>query len=131
MKPDSNLVADALAELTQVGEPIEVSLSNELVHLLSDQLYQSPLKAIEELVVNAYDADATECRIFVPVLSDRTRNYIVVFDNGVGMDREGLTDLWQIGRSNKRTEEIERRRKRKQIGKFGIGKLAVCRREAS
>src|SRR5205823_13998290 len=34
-------------------------------------------------------------------------------------------NLWHVGRSDKRTEEIERRAKRTQIGKFGIGKLAV------
>ncbi|MBK8194435.1 MAG: ATP-binding protein [Lewinellaceae bacterium] len=41
------------------------------------------------------------------------------------MDVEGLTNLWQIGRSNKREEEISKRSERKQIGKFGIGKLAT------
>ncbi len=41
------------------------------------------------------------------------------------MDYAGLTNLWQIGRSNKRTDEIEKRSHRKQIGKFGIGKLAT------
>ena len=40
------------------------------------------------------------------------------------MGYEGLVDLWQIGRSHKREAEIEERTQRKQIGKFGIGKLA-------
>ena len=116
--------ADLLDRIGQTANTVQVTLSNELVHLLSDQLYQSATKAIEELVVNAYDADATECRIFVPAL-DQPQKFIVVYDNGVGMDEHGLQDLWHIGRSNKRTEEIERRAKRKQIGKFGIGKLAT------
>jgi len=58
---DSNL-SDALAS-GDVVATLDVSLSNEIVHLLSEQLYTSPLKAIEELVVNSYDADAAECRI--------------------------------------------------------------------
>src|SRR5258708_4592833 len=115
---------DLLNRIGQTTDTVQVTLSNELVHLLSDQLYQSASKAIEELVVNAYDADATECRIFVPIL-DQSQKFIVVYDNGIGMDKNGLQDLWYIGRSNKRTEEIERRAKRKQIGKFGIGKLAT------
>lgn len=41
----------------------DVQLSAQLVQLLSDQLYSSATKAIEELVVNSYDADADECRI--------------------------------------------------------------------
>src|SRR5260221_763178 len=116
--------ADLLAQMGQTTDTLQVTLSNELVHLISDQLYQSASKAIEELVVNAYDADATECRVFIPEFIS-TQKYVVVYDNGIGMDREGLQDLWHIGRSNKRTEEIERRAKRKQIGKFGIGKLAT------
>jgi len=126
MNSPSRLIADSLHIFEEAGEPVQVALTNELVQLLSDQLYQSPLKAIEELVVNAYDADATECRIYVPSPTDQDKDFIVVFDDGIGMDQQGLVDLWQIGRSNKREEEIQRRRKRKQIGKFGIGKLATC-----
>ncbi len=121
----SILIADQIRKYKELGEPVNVSLSNELVHLLSDQLYQSPIKAIEELVVNSYDADASICRVFVPSPDETDLNYIIVFDDGIGMDRDGLVNLWQIGRSNKREEEIEKRRKRKQIGKFGIGKLAI------
>jgi len=115
--------------LEQAGEPrgeLEVRLSRELVSLLSEQLYTSPLKAIEELVVNAFDADAEICRVELPpTLTEDTAEPIVVFDDGIGMDFEGLSDLWHIGHSSKRTEAIERQRKRKQIGKFGIGKLAT------
>lgn len=119
----SNL-GKSLQSFTDSGLFINVELSNELVSLLSEQLYQSPLKAIEELVVNAYDAGASVCKVFIPFSEIFTRNVILVYDNGVGMNYEGLVNLWQVGRSNKRTEEIKKRFKRKQIGKFGIGKLA-------
>lgn len=118
-------IANSLSNNHNLGQNVTVTLSNALVRLLSEQLYQSPLKAIEELVVNAYDADANECRIFVPLPSDAEHEFIAVYDDGHGMDHEGLADLWQVGRSNKRSEEVERRSKRKQIGKFGIGKLAT------
>jgi len=120
-----SLLADHLSTLKVYGNPLKVGLSNELVKLLSDQLYQSPLKAIEELVVNSYDANAKLCRIFVPSPSDLMHDFIIVFDNGDGMDYDGLVNLWQIGRSNKRVEEIQKKLNRKQIGKFGIGKLAA------
>lgn len=131
MKPQSppssatSSVADSLSSLAPYKDPLQVTLSNELVHLLSDQLYQSPVKAIEELVVNSYDADAKICCISVPAPSQTDKNFIVVFDDGVGMTYEGLIDLWHIGRSNKRQAAIEKARNRKQIGKFGIGKLAA------
>jgi hypothetical protein len=116
-------LVQALSTLGSEPKELQVALSNELVELLSTQMYQSPVKAIEELVVNAYDADAAVCRVFVPGKDDE-RDFVVVFDDGFGMDYEGMVNLWQIGRSNKRKSEIERRSNRKQIGKFGIGKLA-------
>ena len=60
------MIADDLADAKNADQTKEVTvkLSNELVRLLSDQLYQSPLKAIEELVVNSYDAGAAVCRLF-------------------------------------------------------------------
>lgn len=87
-------------------------------------MYSSPLKAIEELVVNAYDADAKECRIGIPVTGGDDRA-IVVFDDGHGMDYEGLEALWHIGESPKRNLETSTKGDRKLIGKFGIGKLAT------
>jgi histidine kinase/DNA gyrase B/HSP90-like ATPase len=120
-----NTTAELVEKGGAEGEKIAVRLSNELVKLLSEQLYQSPLKAIEELVVNAYDADAPECRVYVPDVQNRGKEPVLVFDSGTGMDAGGLTDLWHIGRSNKRDAQIEKLRKRKQIGKFGIGKLAT------
>lgn len=114
--------------LASAGEPsgvLRVSLSNELVQLLSDQMYKSPSKAIEELVVNSYDADATQCRLAIPHVYDPAQS-IVVFDDGIGMDHKGLVDLWHIGRSPKVADEVQRRAHRKFIGRFGIGKLASC-----
>jgi hypothetical protein len=121
----SPLIANAIDHFDEHGDPVQVSVSYELIQLLSDQLYQSPLKAIEELVVNAYDADATECYVYVPSPSETNKDFAIVFDDGIGMDLDGLVELWKIGESNKRTDEIQSKRKRKQIGKFGIGKLAA------
>ena len=94
-------ISDALGTLgSQTEQTVRVSLSHELIGLLSEQMYGSPLKAIEELVVNAYDADAKICKISVPT-ADKPNLFVTVFDNGVGMDHAGLTDLWNIGRSKK------------------------------
>ena len=66
------------------GDPLPVSLSPELIGLLSEQLYRSPSKAIEELVVNGFDAEAGEARVYVPQQADFKR-FIAVFDDGSGM----------------------------------------------
>ena len=97
---------------------IEVQISYDVVKLFSEQLYASPVKAIEELVVNSWDADATLCSVLVDL--DGERPLIAVFDNGKGMNVAELENLWHIGVSLKPGLPS----KRKQIGKFGIGKLA-------
>ena len=106
------------------GEPLPVVLSPQIIGLLSDQLYRSPSKAIEELVVNGYDAEASEVRVYVPSSFDTT-SYLLVYDDGIGMTYEGLTDLWNVGRQKVRDEDLFARKQRRQIGKFGIGKLAT------
>lgn len=114
--------------LSQIGrvdsDPVAVTLSPELIGLLSDQLYRSPLKAIEELVINAYDADASEARVFVGE-SEGSESFVAIYDDGVGMDYSGLVDLWRVGRPKTRSDTSTRHTDRKQIGKFGIGKLAT------
>ena len=64
--------------------------------------------------------------LFVPSPGDDLP-VVFVYDDGIGMDADGLSDLWLIARSKKRDESYERLMKRKQIGKFGIGKLATYR----
>ena len=113
---------DSLGEA--FGAPLPVTLSPELIGLLSEQLYRSPSKAIEELVVNAFDAEANEARIFVAEPGNDTP-FIAVFDDGVGMTYEGLADLWKVGRPKPRDNTLFERKKRRQIGKFGIGKLST------
>jgi hypothetical protein len=104
---------------------IPVSLSNQLISLLSEQLYQSPLKAIEELVVNSYDAGAKTCKVVVPIDPVSLESAkVLVFDDGSGMNVSGLINLWAIGGSGKR-DEGDTIDGRKIIGKFGIGKLAT------
>lgn len=103
---------------------VRVQVAYEVIRLLSEQLYSSPAKAIEELVVNAWDADATVCSIHVPAAGAKGEA-IIVFDNGHGMDEAGLRDLWTVGSSRKRDRDRRVHPKRKQIGKFGIGKLAT------
>ena len=116
---------ESLGSLGQVvGDPLPVTLSPELVGLLSDQLYRSPSKAIEELVVNGFDAEADEARVFVPDPGSDAQ-FIVVFDDGLGMTYDGLADLWKVGRPKVRDNSVFERKQRKQIGKFGIGKLAT------
>ncbi len=104
---------------------IDVKISYRIIQLFSEGLYSSPNKAIEELVSNAFDAGATKVHILIsPDLAHEDAT-IAVLDNGIGMDEQGLQQHWLIGVSNKRMANFKPPAGRKQIGKFGIGKLAT------
>jgi hypothetical protein len=107
-----------------VTDQITVEISLQIIGLFSEGLYSSPNKAIEELVSNAFDADATT--VHVVVSSDRAAPdaFVVVIDNGVGMDDRGLKIHWIVGDSVKARNRVTARGRRT-IGKFGIGKLAA------
>ena len=116
-EPDFAAIGDAT-------DDIEVRLSYRIVELFSEGLYTSPNKAVEELVANSFDAGARRVHV---LLSSRLHDQdatIAVFDDGEGMDQEGLKRHWLIGISNKRRLSTFPRG-RQQIGKFGIGKLAT------
>jgi len=116
-KPDAEQLADAIATRGSSARNVQVQISFDVVRLLSEQLYASPVKAVEELVVNGWDAGADVCSVLVDVDGDAI---IAVYDDGIGMTVDQLSDLWHIGVSHK----AQLARTRKQIGKFGIGKLA-------
>lgn len=111
-------LSDAIAAIGAPLKEVSVHISYEIVKLFSEQLYASPVKAIEELVVNSWDAGAEQCSVLVDLNAERP--IIAVFDTGVGMNLAQLENLWHIGVSHKPKAKT----KRKQIGKFGIGKLA-------
>lgn len=108
----------------KVTEKIDVRLSYRIVRLFSEGLYASPNKAIEELVANSFDAGARRVAIFLSSNLHAQGANIAVLDDGEGMDASGLKQHWLIGKSLKR-ELAKLPLGRKQIGKFGIGKLAT------
>ena len=107
---------------TQKDE-IEVIISYRIIHLFSEGLYTSPNKAIEELVCNSFDADAQHVHVLLSPDLQAEGASIVIIDDGEGMDKDGFTQHWIIGKSVRPTRISSK--KRNQIGKFGIGKLAT------
>lgn len=107
-----------------VTDQIPVEISLQIIGLFSEGLYSSPNKAIEELVSNAFDADAHNVDIAVSKDLRERGSSIAVFDDGEGMDAGGLKIHWIVGDSIKRLNRVTSSGRRT-IGKFGIGKLAA------
>jgi len=110
-------------DLGKQKKTIEVTISYRIIQLFSEGLYASPNKSIEELVCNSFDEDAHNVHIILSPDLHSLDASIAIIDDGNSMDYEGLKEHWIIGRSNKQTRISTNRRK--QIGKFGIGKLAT------
>ena len=82
-------------------------------------MYSKYTKAIGELVVNGYDADAS--KVWVNVKKDK----IVIEDNGTGMDEKNIREGYMLlGSGQKRLSSKTKVFNRLPIGNKGIGKLA-------
>ena len=121
MSNDSKTL-EAVHSVGQVEKQFPISMGSRFLELFSENLYSSPNKAFEELVVNSWDAEATAVYISIPEALHADDAAVWVLDNGVSMDGDGLEILWQITSGHKRNLTNP---KRPQIGKFGIGKLAT------
>ena len=115
--------------------PAGIDFENVL-RIISKQVYETPLAFIRENVQNAVDAVRIQAyRDGIPTSDDRFSvsvsirdKIIVVRDNGVGMSAAELQSFfWTIGASGKRTEEALLAGC---VGSFGIGGFAnfgVCK----
>jgi hypothetical protein len=99
-------------------EYLPVTVDKSHLITIGERLYSESIELIRELVNNAYDADATEVEIKM------TDEYIEVKDNGIGMDREGLRQYFNIGSPEKIVKNRSAMFHRDLIGQFGIGKFA-------
>lgn len=119
---DSQETDETEAALGTFVENVAITIDQAIVQHFSQHLYSSPHKAVEELVVNGYDAGAGVVRCYLP--GEFTNDAVVVWDDGHSMDREGLHHLWWVARSPKNAPGARTVSDRDVIGKFGIGKLA-------
>lgn len=100
----------------------EIVVASRIVDYLSSGLYNSPAACLKELINNSYDADASEVKVFVQPDADR----IIIYDDGVGMDRADFEKNFQrIAETQKRSISDTTPRGRPKIGKIGIGFIAA------
>ena len=112
----------------QVHEPLKLRFLGALIEQLGAQLYPGATATIAELISNAWDADARNVWIEIPLGQSWSKaNRIVVIDDGIGMSYEdAATRYLLVGR--KRRVELDRDRTesgRPVHGRKGIGKLAA------
>lgn len=102
-----------------------------LMQLLGDQLIRDSGIAVFELVKNAYDADASSCRVTLEhVHTTGGIPRIIVEDNGTGMSRETVERVWLEPGTDNRWIQREngtrsKKYKRLPLGEKGVGRFAA------
>ena len=103
-----------------------IRFSTEILKRLGEELNPSLDKGVLELVKNAYDADATKCKVELQS-TDAAGGAVLVKDNGDGMTVDDITNGWLVlGRSTK-TQRQKTRLGRIPAGSKGLGRLAALR----
>lgn len=100
--------------------------STEIVRRLGEELNPSLDKGVLELVKNAYDADATECRVEL-LNTNGAGGTVTVADNGDGMTVEDIVDGWLVLGKSTKTQRQRTRLGRIPAGSKGLGRLAALR----
>ena len=104
----------------------QIRFSTEIVRRLGEELNPTLDKGILELVKNAYDADATECRVKL-LNTDQPGGTIIVEDNGDGMTAEEIANRWLVLGHSSKTPTKTTSLGRVPAGSKGLGRLAALR----
>jgi signal transduction histidine kinase len=102
---------------------VQFTVHPGIFQALGSQLVSEPLRALSELVKNAYDADASVAKI---IFKDGRKRTISVVDDGHGMSLEEIGEGWlQLGTPLKRERIASEKKRRILSGSMGIGRLAA------
>lgn len=129
---------DASSDYYEIGnESIDEAKLNFKVHAsviykLGESLIADEVTALSELLKNAYDADASYCKLEIdPDYSqDNCYGRIIISDNGCGMDLKTIVSGWLTisnspKKKMKRNNETTKKYKRIPLGEKGLGRLSV------
>lgn len=98
------------------------NISLSVLNHLGRNLYRNFITVLGEAISNSWDADAKEVRIYI----DRDKNYLVIKDDGDGMNNDDFQNKFlKIGYSKRRDGLDKTEAQRPFIGRKGIGKLAL------
>lgn len=108
-------------------DPYQFTVDTKLFRELGELLVGRESIAMAELIKNAYDADATEVRVYGENLDDRERGMIQISDDGIGMSDEEFRNgyLRIAGRTRSSGDRRSKRFKRRYTGEKGLGRLAA------
>lgn len=102
-----------------------IRFAPSILRRLGEELNPNIDQGILELVKNAYDADATECHVWLDGVDDA--GTVAVEDNGDGMDADDITKGWLVLGDSRKQSSKRTRLGRVPAGNKGLGRLAALR----
>jgi signal transduction histidine kinase len=105
-----------------------IKFAPDILIRLGEELIPNPDQGIIEIVKNAYDADATKCKIELRD-TEKSGGSIHISDDGYGMDLGDIRSGWLVlGKSLKsETRNVRTPKGRLRVGDKGLGRLAALR----
>jgi hypothetical protein len=102
--------------------PLTMRISLNALEHLGMNLYSNVPAVLSEIVANSWDADAETVNVTI----DKVNESISIEDDGIGMDRDDVIDHFLTVGFKRRAEtgELTPAKKRKPMGRKGIGKLS-------
>lgn len=98
------------------------NISLSVLNHLGRNLYRNFITVLGEAISNSWDADAKNVWIYI----DRDKNYLIIKDDGEGMNSEDFQNKFlKIGYSKRKDGSDKTNLNRPFIGRKGIGKLAL------
>lgn len=98
------------------------NISLSVLNHLGRNLYRNFITVLGEAISNSWDAEAKNVHINI----DREKNFLVIKDDGVGMDSSDFQNKFlRIGYSKRKEGATATESGRPYIGRKGIGKLAL------
>jgi signal transduction histidine kinase len=113
---------DVLREGTAVFRP-----RARIIQTIGRDLISNELIAIQELIKNAYDADATAVRLIFEEPLVRGEGAVTLIDNGCGMTFATVRDSWMEPATVAKVRDTLTERGRRVTGEKGIGRFAAAR----
>jgi signal transduction histidine kinase len=98
-----------------------------IIQTIGRDLISNELIAIQELIKNAYDADATSVKLIFEDPLVRGQGAIVIIDNGCGMTFATVRDSWMEPATVAKVKDTLTSRGRRVTGEKGIGRFAAAR----
>lgn len=94
---------------------------------LGDQLIKDEGIALFELVKNAYDADSTDVSVDMLNIDSQEKGEIIITDNGVGMNKDLVLNVWLEPGTNYRQKQVSEGKKTKEFKRTPLGEKGIGR----